>query len=501
MNFKLKYTIFFISIFLNQFAYAQLSEADKKQIEANIQNSSDWQRLSELKMLSANFSNANYQAQIEAIYQQYQFTLAGFKHQQTIQLQSQNAHAMQKMGNKPPLSKDEIKEQFQESKFNVDQSARVNINKEITDLLNEANSLQNITTEQEYYASEKFKSDENNYLKAQKRITQMLEGQLPLSIKEAFYVAEAAYGDLHLSYDEYCKLIQDNSNFIKQWLSQNQYNIADPEALHYGIQKFMSDTLYINVDGKKRGHYPFYYDYIDAQAKSDKRNYFVTKTLATGSGQCHTFPITYLILAETFNLEAGLAYNPQHSFIRYANNKGTMVNYETTIDRFLPNAYYMETLPVMSETQRNSLYVSELTKKQVVASVLFDLASNFIREHWLHDKTFVLQCMNTAEPFFPSKGYINLSHANLYKRLYAEEFNVKVKQKGITNLADIEKYPDLLQAFRQYYQYMESINKLGIQELPDSEYLRMLEYYDDKGKIQLARKINAKTKKSLFINQ
>jgi hypothetical protein len=386
-----------------------------------------------------------------------------------------------------------------ENNFNQ-MTPQAKLEKEMTELLRENQSINSITNEKDYYNSDYFKNDLSGYIKAKQAIQEMLDGKQSLSIKDAFYFSEAAFGDLHLTYNEYNKTITENVNFILQWLKENNYNQKDPEALHFGIQKFMADTLYITIDGKRKGHIPYYYDYIDPIAKNDKRNYFVSKTLATGSGQCHTFPITYLILAEQLGIEANLAYNPQHSFIRYKNNQGAVINYETTVDKFLPNSFYIETLPVMAEAQRNSLYVTELNKKQVVASVLFDLAVNFIKEHWLHDKSFIVDCIKTAEPYFPRQGFINTANNYLHKRLYADEFNSKIQEKKIKDFNEIERYPDVLQAYKNYYGYMESVSKLGIQDFPEAEYLRMLSYYDHKGKIQTAQKINAKSKKSLFIN-
>lgn len=377
---------------------------------------------------------------------------------------------------------------------------QVKLEKEMVDLLKENQYGNHITSEQDYYNSDYFKNDLTTYIKAKNIVKEMLEGKRALSVKDAFYYSEAAYGNLHLTYQEYTNTIDANADFIKEWLKENGYNPTDPEALHYGIQQFMTDTLYINVDGKRQGHIPYYYDYIDVLSGKDRRNYFVTKTIATGTGQCHTFPVTYLILAEALGVDAYLAYNPQHSFIRYKNNQGTVINFETTVGKFLPNSFYIETLPVMAEAQRNSLYVTDLNKKQVIASVLFDLAVNFIKEHWLHDKSFINECIKIAKPYFPNQGFINTAHNYLNKRLLADAFNNKVQEKGITDLNEMEKYPDLLQAYQNYYGYMESVSKLGIQDFPEDEYLRMLAYYDQKGKLQTAKKINAKTKKSLFIN-
>jgi hypothetical protein len=46
---------------------------------------------------------------------------------------------------------------------------------------------------------------------------------------------------------------------------------------------------------------------------------------------------------------------------------------------------------------------------------------------------------------------------------------------------------------------MEKVNNLGIQDFPESEELRMMEYADKKGRLQTAKKINSKEKKTLFI--
>lgn len=366
-------------------------------------------------------------------------------------------------------------------------------------LLRESRDKHLYTVQEHYYKSAAYLTDLPNYIKARDLIKGMLSGKKELSVKDAFYYTEAAYCPLHLSYEEYNQTIMANADFIRQWLKENKYDLANPEALHYGIQKFMSDTLYITANGKMKGHIPYYYDYIDASGKDDKRNYFVTKTIATGSGQCHTFPITYLILAEALGVEAFLGYTPKHSFIRFKNNKGTVINYEATVDRFLPNSFYLEILPVMADAQRNQIYVSNLDRKQVVATALFDLAASFVREHWIADKTFIQSCLDAGNPHFSNPLFINGSHSYLTQRLLTDALDTHIREKGIRNLSEIEKYPEVRQAYIQYYRYMENVSNLGVQEMTEGENLRMLEYYDDKSRLQTAKGINAKTKKSLFI--
>jgi hypothetical protein len=491
---------------LTTICFAQNSQSllIDNQVEMFIpRNSADWDRINEMKMLRNNFPSLapQYNQQIGQILDWYISAYNPTNPSQDIARQQQKK-AMQVMGQTPPPTQADIaaQQQRQQQGKAPELTSREKVMNEMTSLLKEAEQKSKANSEANYYNSPEFLTDQPNYITAKNFIQEMLDGKRPLSIKEAFFMSEYAFGNLLLTHDEYNKLIASNANFIKQWLKEKGYNLTDPEALHFGIQKFMSDTLYIHVDGKLVGHMPYYYDYIDFKAKDDLRNYFVTKTLATGTGQCHTFPVTYLILAEALGVEANIAYNPKHSFIRYKNKKGTTINYETTVDRFLGDAFYLQTLPIMATAQKNKIYAHSILKKQLVATVLYELASNFIREHWLADKKFVRECMQIAKPHFPNQTYICNSECGLQKQLYAETINEMIQQKGITDANEIQKHPDIMKAFSEYYAYMDIVNKLGIQEAPEAEELRMMEYYDKKGRLQIAKKINAKEKRTLFIN-
>jgi len=510
---KIMLILFFIILF-NTFAFAQqfqLSEKAKNQIEKNIVNSSDWQKLQELKYLKDNFYNSwqgksPYDDEINQIYVLYSYSLVELeyiKELEQINIALQNQKVMQQLNQKPKPTQEDIAElQKQQLQGKApEQNNQQRIQKEMFDLLQEIRQDEAKYAQNNYYQSEEFLKDIPNYNKAKDLIKSMLEGKIPLSVKDAYYYMEAAYGKLHLTYDEYNTIIKNNIGFIKQWLTENKYNINDKEALHYGIQKFLSDTIYCTINGKKQGHVPYYYDYIDFKAKDDRRNYFVTKTLATGGGQCHTLPVLYLIFAEALNIDAFIAYNPQHSFIQFINNAGTTINYETTVDRFLSDAFYLETLPVMAKTQKNNIYINSLDRQHIVASCLYILASNFVEEHSLADKSFIKECIQIAQPYFPNQEYICIEHCNLQKILYADKFNTMVKLYKLHSMNQIEQFPEVATAYNNYVGYMTRISELGIQDIPKSEELRMMEHVDTKKKLQIAKNINTKTKKSLFINQ
>jgi hypothetical protein len=484
-----------------------LSEYDKQLIMDRISLSADWDRINELKQIMSLMPAAApyYQSQIDAILEQNRHNLNGavvMQEETQWQQYLQNLEHVKKFGyDAQPTEKSIADGQERQRTGKPPLQSRVEkMQQHMVESLKEAEQRSTNIKETDYYNSPQYLDDVPRYVDAKTFIKEMLEGKRALFVKDAYYMAEASYGNLHLTYDEYNTLIKANADFIRQWLKENKYDLNNTEMLHFGIQKFMSDTLYIHLNGKKTGHMPYYYDYIDPRAKEDKRNYFVTKTLATGTGQCHTFPVTYLILAEALGVQAYLAYNPQHSFIRYKNNKGAIINYETTVDRFLADAFYLQTLPVMAKAQKNKLYGHSLNKKQVVASVLYDLAANFIREHWTGDRKFIKECMSIAKPYFPDQSYISNTESYLHQRFYADDINAMVKAKGIKDGDELEKHADIVKAYRDYYSYMDRVSALGVQEFPEEDELRMLEYADKKGRLQVAKGINAKEKRSLFIN-
>jgi hypothetical protein len=349
-----------------------------------------------------------------------------------------------------------------------------------------------------YYHSSRYLNDLEAYRKSRGLLEEMLSGARPVSVKDAFFIAESAYGDLHLSYKEYSAIISANADFIRVWLRGNRYSLTDPEALHFGIRRFLSDTLQVTLNGKKQTHLPYYYDYDDPTAQEDQRNYFVTKTLATGGGQCHTLPVVYLLLAEALGVKASLAYNPQHSFIRFTNNQGLVLNYETTVDRFLSDAYYMDVLPTMADAQRNRIFITELSSQQLISSVVLNMASFFADEHGLADGVFIEECLALADKYWAEQSTFPGSY-QLRRVLLAYRLNNRAQYRGIRSMEEIEHYADVKLAYEKFIQHEELIAAHGAETLPEQEYLRYLEYVDEKKKLQLAKNIRSKEKNSRFI--
>ena len=174
----------------------------------------------------------------------------------------------------------------------------------------------------DYYKSPEFANSEKAYNNALQNLENMLGGKTKLSIKDALFEVENAFGDTYLSKKEYDNEIKKSKDFMEIYAKQNGYDLTKNEDKHKVIQKFMREKLTIIIPGpdgksppKKRTHGPFTYDFEDYKGEFDHRNFFLTKALATGAGQCNSLTDIYLVLAEALDAEVYLSFADRKSVV------------------------------------------------------------------------------------------------------------------------------------------------------------------------------------------
>jgi hypothetical protein len=416
----------------------------------------------------------------------------------------QNARAMQQMGYRQPVvppSDPTLAHQFI-----VDQSKQTYAQQaELNEILNELNEIRSDDIQRKnsnYYSSEKFKTESASYWKAKALLDNMLSGKTPLSLKDAFYILENAYGNTHLSYTEYNSILKKSSQFIQDWLKEHGHSTTDNSALHFGIQSFMRDTLTVSKliqepsGVSKTMHVPFTYDYIDFRAEEDFRNYFVTKTLATGTGQCNSLPTTYLLLAEQLGAKAYLSYAPLHSFIKFPDNKGNIQNYEPTSHFEISDQWYAHRLNISQEAYKSKIYLDTLDKKQIVAAAMMDLAYGYLRKHGVADGAFISECVQDAIQYFPGK-VANVQGWLLRSTLLTAKLDRILQREGIRDLKDIDRSPEAKEVYNQLKSIDQLLDELGYDELPIDMYEQLMQQQNAKGRKQ-KETIDSKTKRDLF---
>lgn len=339
--------------------------------------------------------------------------------------------------------------------------------------------------------------DLTDYQKAFNKINDMLSGKASLSLKDAYYYSETAYGGSYMSKIDYDNTINESTDFIKKWLHQKNIPLT-PINLQLAIQDFMSDTLAVKIylpDNKKgykiKTHIPYKYDYEDYQGKQDFRNYFVTKCFATGTGQCSSMPSVHLIFSEKLGVNSYLTFAPFHSFIKFKDTKGNIANYEPTSNWSLPDKWYQEHLFISPEAKKSGIYLDTLNRKQVIANCLVDMVISYLSKTSIPDTNFTNQCLSKAQKYFPKNNniYIYLAKSQIlnYQLYHSMEQN-KIK--------DISQIPVNSEANIIYNRLMKNeqlISSLGYQDLPKEMYDQLIEQQENKTKDN-----NAKITKTLF---
>ena len=368
-----------------------------------------------------------------------------------------------------------------------------------------ASMQRNKPASDEYWKNPGFSEYTKPYYNALNNLKDMLSGKIPLSIKDAYYDIEKASGNVYLTKSEYDEQITKSSDFIKRWLYENHYSLKDNLSLHLGLQKFMSDTLTISNKRNKDipnptpiTHLGFYYDYQDYKAKIDERSYYVTKTFATGNGQCHTLPIVYLILAEQLGAKSYLSFAPIHSFIKYPDKKGKIHNFEVTSNWQISDQWYIENFNIKSLAIKKGIYLNTMDRQQIVANAMLDLACSYYKKYGIADGSFIKQCVDFAMDYFPNKEANILGWLLRYKTVSVKLNRIAKKNPDKTR-EDIEKMPEAKLLIAEYNSIEAEIESLGYESLPESTYDKIVQNQDNKGKIQQLKQLDNLKKRNLFI--
>jgi hypothetical protein len=228
-------------------------------------------------------------------------------------------------------------------------------------------------------------------------ISAMLDGKQPLSIKHAVFLAEWAYLDGKLNYEDYCDTINAAANFIQKFIRANKLE-------QYKTGKNMALIEYFFNPYSGNAYKPFTYDFQDTDGTKDFTRQFVSKVMQTHTGQCRSLPMYYRVLAEAIDAEAYIAYAPAHVFIRYRNEDNMYpkdwVNVELTTHQIIPEFWIKENFEITEKAIENKVYLYPLTAKETVASQLADLAFGYWNKHKVYNN-FTLNCVNKSLEYYP----------------------------------------------------------------------------------------------------
>lgn len=287
------------------------------------------------------------------------------------------------------------------------------------------------------------------------------------SVKDVNFHIENAYFENKLNKDEFDKTIKQTGEFLIAKMKELNYDLNSNTAKNFMLFEFFSQTL--EVKGFKEKHFPIKYDFEDYFGRKDWSKMFVTKLLRTGTGQCHSMPLLYLTLAEEIGAEAYLAFSPNHSYIKFQDEKGKWYNLELTNGMFTVSSFILNSGFIKAEAIQNRIYMESLSRQQLLSQFYTDLASGYLHKFGYDE--FVEKAINKALELYPTNINANMVKANYNTEL----FRYVTKQIGINpenkkELQKISNYPLAIKLLNKTNEQYQKIDDFGYQLMSAEAY-------------------------------
>lgn len=316
-------------------------------------------------------------------------------------------------------------------------------------------------------------SSDEHYKAAYEELKGMLEGTEPYSFKRAVYVTEDAYLDGRLDYDAFNKTISLYTSLSKkiaeEWsLEYNEEDKAEV-AKNAAVYYVMRDSIpVITQTGDTAYTLPFRYDFEDIWGDKDWTKMFVNKLLATQTGNCHSLPYLYKILAEELGAKAYLSLAPHHVYIKNWSKKNGWYNTELTSGYFPIDAWIMASGYIHLSAIQNGIYMDTLSNQQSVALCLLDLAKGYERKY--DDTQFVQQCTELALQYYPHCANALLLKAEMLKK----QFEGMMKTYRAEYPKELFDIPEAKALFDEMNGTYLKVHQLGYRTMPKEMYLAWL---------------------------
>ncbi|AZA81426.1 hypothetical protein C1637_02295 [Chryseobacterium lactis] len=286
------------------------------------------------------------------------------------------------------------------------------------------------------------------------------------SISEANFIVENAYYGDKQNYNQFKSGIQKTAKQLLQKMKERKQDLESNTDKNLMIFEYLSKGM--KLGGVQ--HKAIKYDFEDYMGAKDWSKMFVSKLLKTGSGQCHSMPLYYLMLAEEMNAEAHLAFAPNHTYVKFKDEEGEWQNAELTNGIFTTSSIILESGYIKSEALQNDIYMKEQSKKELLAQFYADLANGYAHKYGMDE--FVGKTLDKALEYSPKNIY-----ANLLKSTFQQaKLQYVAGQLGIKNLENPEElqnirfYPRALALLQETKAQFNNIDNLGYIPMPEGAY-------------------------------
>lgn len=285
------------------------------------------------------------------------------------------------------------------------------------------------------------------------------------SVGEANFIVENAYFNNKKSFMKFRSQIKETVKLLKRKMKEQKFDTLSNSSKNLMLFKFLSEDMSI----KGKNHKALKYDFEDYMGKKDWTKMFVDKLMEKGSGQCHSMPLYYLILAEELGAEAYLSYAPNHSYIRFMNEEEQWIDVELTNGMFTGNSLILESGYIKSEALQNKIYMNNLNKKELLSQFYTDLANGYIHKYGYDN--FVFKTINKALELSPNNIFANMIRANYdISRFELAMKNLGINPRNKEELQNIRNYPKAVFLLNNANERQDKIENLGYEFMPEEAY-------------------------------
>lgn len=301
------------------------------------------------------------------------------------------------------------------------------------------------------------------YNDAYNEIEQMLNGYRQLDFKRAVFVTENAYFKDGLNYEVFNKNIQLSKQMCLRIIERNNssgYKYSDSLKVlkNFAIYSFIKDTLTL-LSGEKL--LPIAYDFNDFFGQTDWSKMFVVKVLETGTGNCHSLPYLYKILANELNAEAYLSLAPNHIYLKHRSKGLGWYNTELTSGEFPTDAWIKASGYISIESIKSGIYMDTLSQSQSVALCAYDLAKGYLAQTNNYSDGFVIKCCDISLKYHSNNINAIILKAETLRKSYAVESKKGNRENASSTFEEMQSL------------YLLGL-KLGYREMPKEMYLAWL---------------------------
>jgi hypothetical protein len=287
------------------------------------------------------------------------------------------------------------------------------------------------------------------------------------SVKDIIFQIENAYFDNKQDKAEFDKIIKNSGEFLISKMRELNYDTNSNSAKNFMLFQFFSETLQLKSNGIK--HLPLKYDFDDYRGVKDYSKMFVTKLLRTQTGQCHSMPLLYLILAEEIGAVAFLSVCPEHSYIKFQDENEKWYNVELTNGMFTATSLILNSGFIKSEALQSQIFMQNHTKPELLSRLYSDLASGYIYKFGYDE--FVEKVIEKSLELHPK----NITSQMIKSNYNTVRFEYVMKELGINprnkkELQQIRNYPNAIALLKETNSQYDIIDNLGFEPMPPEAY-------------------------------